>query len=86
MKKFILVLFLLLNLQSLTKADDIKDFEIDGRSIGKSLLEFYSLKDIKIEVETATYYPKSKKMMVVGFRSKDGDQYEKHEFHIKKKR
>ena len=84
MKKFILVLFLLLNLQSLTKADDIKDFEIDGRSVGKSLLEFYSLKDIKIEVETATYYPKSKKMMVVGFRSKDGDQYEKHEFHIKR--
>ncbi len=81
LKTFLIIFF---SFVSWTKADDIRDFEIDGRSIGKSLLEFYSIQDIKSEVETATYYPKSKKMMVVGFPSKAGDQYERHEFHIKK--
>ncbi len=83
MKYFLTILFLIFSLQSLTKADQIKEFEIDGRSIGSSLSEFYSSQDIISEIETATYYPKSKKMMVVGFVSKTGDQYERHEFHIK---
>ena len=34
--------------QSWTKADDIRDFEIEGMSIGDSLLDYYSKEEIKI--------------------------------------
>ena len=42
MRIFIAVLVLIFNLQSWTKADDIRDFEIEGMSIGDSLLDFMS--------------------------------------------
>ena len=48
MKVFISILILIFSLQSLTKADDIRDFEIEGISIGDSLLEKISQKDIEI--------------------------------------
>lgn len=40
MKVFISILILIFSFQSLTKADDIRDFEIEGMSVGHSLLEF----------------------------------------------
>ena len=42
MKVFITVLVLIFSFQSLTKADDISDFEIEGISIGDSLLDHFS--------------------------------------------
>tara|TARA_B100000902_G_C27135743_1_gene825952 strand:- start:417 stop:1001 length:585 start_codon:yes stop_codon:yes gene_type:complete len=58
MKKllWIVVLGLLLNIS--TKADDIRDFEIEGMSIGDSLLDFFSKKEID-NLEKA-FYPSSK--------------------------
>ena len=47
MRIFISVLILIFNFQSWTKADDIRYFEIEGMSIGDSLLDFYSKKDIQ---------------------------------------
>ena len=46
MKRLLLILILTLSFQSLTKADDIRDFEIEGMSIGDSLLDFYSKDEI----------------------------------------
>ena len=43
----LLVLVLTFNFQSLTKADDIRDFEIEGMSIGDSALDFFSEREIK---------------------------------------
>ena len=40
MRVFIAVLVLIFSLQSWTKADDIRDFEIEGMSIGDSLLDY----------------------------------------------
>ena len=40
MKRLLLILILTLNFQSWTKADDIRDLEIEGMSIGDSLLDF----------------------------------------------
>ena len=40
MKRLLLILILTLSFQSLTKADDIRDFEIEGMSIGDSLLSY----------------------------------------------
>ena len=47
MRIFLLVLILILSLQSWTKADDIRDFEIEGMSVGDSLLDHFSKKEIK---------------------------------------
>ncbi len=46
MKVFITVLVLIFSFQSWTKADDISDFQIEGMSIGDSLLDYYNLNEI----------------------------------------
>ena len=61
MKKLLLILILTLNFQTLPKADDIKDFEMEGISIGDSLLNFYKKSELdKIE---RFYYPNSRKFI-----------------------
>jgi hypothetical protein len=47
MKRILLVFILMLSFQSLTRADDIRDFEIEGISIGDSALDFFDESDIK---------------------------------------
>ena len=47
MKIFIAVLVLIFSLQSLIKADDIRDFQIEGMSIGDSLLNYMTTSQIK---------------------------------------
>ena len=46
MKVFIAILVLIFSLESWTNADDIRDFEIEGISIGDKLLEHFSKKEI----------------------------------------
>ena len=46
MKRLLLILILTISFQSWIKADDIRDFQIEGMSIGDSLLDFYSKKKI----------------------------------------
>ena len=45
--RIILIFIIFLNLQSWTKADDISDFEIEGISIGDSLLNYFNVNEIK---------------------------------------
>jgi len=47
MRVFIAVLVLIFGLQSWTKAEDISDFEIEGMSIGDSLLDYFSEEEFK---------------------------------------
>ena len=47
MRKFLLILILILSFQSWTKADDLSDFQIEGISIGDSLLLHLTLDGIK---------------------------------------
>jgi hypothetical protein len=47
MKRLLLILILTFSFQTLTKADDISDFEIEGMSIGDSLLDYLSKSEIK---------------------------------------
>jgi len=54
MKRLLLILILTLNFQSWTKADDIRDFEIEGMSIGDNLLDHISKNNI--EKLTENYY------------------------------
>jgi len=63
MKKFIVILFLILTFQSTTQADDISDFQIEGMSIGDSALDFFSESEIKNNMR---YLYKSKKYAQFG--------------------
>ena len=54
MRVFIAVLVLIFSLQSWTRADDISDFEIEGMSVGDSLLDYFS--ENKIIKEKRNYY------------------------------
>ena len=47
MKRLLLILILTFSFQTLTKADDISDFEIEGISIGDSALDYMTLSEIK---------------------------------------
>ena len=59
------IVFLIFSLQSSTNADDIRDFQIEGMSIGDSLLDFYKID--KINSAPKAYYPKSKKQYLTEF-------------------
>ena len=45
MMKFLIFVILIISFQSWVKADDIKDFQIEGVSIGDSLLDHMSIKN-----------------------------------------
>ena len=47
MVRFLVIIILTFSFQSLAKADNIRDFQIEGISIGDSLLEFSSENEIK---------------------------------------
>ena len=83
MRFFITVLVLIICFQSLTKADDIRDFEIEGMSIGDSLLKFYREKLIlkKLKIDEDLYnYKKSKTYQQTGFLPDDGKDFNTYEY------
>ena len=59
MKRLLLIFIFTLSFQSLSKADDIRDFEIEGMSIGDSALDYFSEKEI-LSVKQNTQYPNDK--------------------------
>ena len=65
MKKLSTYLFLILfSFQTTSWTDDIRDFEIEGMSVGDSLLDYFSKEEIEnfFKAKNAVnYYPKSKK-------------------------
>ena len=54
MKKFLVILILILTFQTPSQADDITDLQIEGMSVGNSLLDYFSKE--KIEKEKNTEY------------------------------
>ena len=68
MKKLSTYLFLILfSFQASSWADDISDFEIEGMSIGDSLLDYFSKKEIKDNTNT-DYYTNNKYTSVEFFQ------------------
>ena len=72
MRVFIAVLVLIFSFQSWTKADDISDFEIEGISIGDSLLDHFNQKEINEVLKNPTYY-KNKKFVEVFLNHKSSE-------------
>ncbi|WP_415324044.1 hypothetical protein [Candidatus Pelagibacter sp. Uisw_127] len=62
MWRLLLIFILTLSFQTLTKADDITDFEIEGISIGDSALDFFTKEEIK---KNSKKYYKDKKFTPV---------------------
>tara|TARA_B100000886_G_scaffold119914_1_gene80685 strand:- start:18085 stop:18690 length:606 start_codon:yes stop_codon:yes gene_type:complete len=56
MKAFIIVVIIIFSLQSSSKANDIRDFEIEGISIGDSLLDYFSKSNIDKEIRSEFSY------------------------------
>ena len=83
MKRFLLIFILTLNFQIFVKADDIRDFELEGISIGDSLKDHFTNNEIKISLKTPTYYPKSKKFKVLLFNTKNNDLFEYFNISVK---
>jgi hypothetical protein len=50
MRVFLAILFFIFSFQSLTKADDINEFEIEGISIGDSLLQHFAFNFLFIKM------------------------------------
>ena len=81
MRRLLLILILTLSFQSWTKADDLRDIEIEGISIGDSLLDFITESQI---MERAFYPYNSNKFYQSGMLSNSFETYEYLQFNLKK--
>jgi len=82
MKKLLLILILTFSFHSWTKADDIRDFEIEGMSIGDSLLEHFSKEEIVKNIDENIFKESDKKFKTTGFYRSFGS-YEGMQFTFK---
>jgi len=79
MRIFIAVLILIFSLQSWTKADKIQDFEIEGMSIGDSLLDFLDKNEIQKNYSKGT----SSTTFVSSYNIMSSELYDGIQFHYK---
>jgi len=77
-KLLIYLLFILFSFQSWSSADDIRDFEIEGISIGDSLLDHFKIKTIK---SARKYTYKDNKFYIIDIWSNKFNQYAAIQFH-----
>jgi len=80
MNRLLLILILTFSFQSWSKANDIRDFEIEGVSIGDSALDFYDVN--KINSWKKIFYPSDVKFFKVDTQDAIGD-YDDMGFHFK---
>ena len=76
MRVFIVVIVLIFSLQSWTKAEDISDFEIEGMSIGDSLLDYMSEEEIKLNTSELVSTIREKKYYDVNINNDNFETYE----------
>ena len=81
MKRFLIILILIFTLPTPSQADDIRDLQIEGMSIGDSLLDYATKEDL--EQRSKTDYPASKKFSRYTLRSINFKIYDDVQFHFK---
>ncbi|WP_415321883.1 hypothetical protein ABXT63_03465 [Candidatus Pelagibacter sp. Uisw_092] len=84
MKKLFIIIIIFISFQALSKADDIKDFEIEGISIGDSLLAHYSKKELNNSLETY-HYPGGNDFVYYFLNSKNAITYNFIQAHVNPK-
>ena len=82
-KKFILVLITIFIFQTVSKANDVREFEIEGISIGDSLLDYYT-ENVILENKQSIQYPNEKFIVYNLNDIKDLIQYDRYTITIKK--
>ena len=83
MKKYIYIIFFIISLQTYANADSIKDLEIEGMSIGDSLLKHFSKESVYDSLDNKLNYPSSDEFFQIDpFIS--SKTYSQIAFHIKK--
>ena len=81
MKKLLGILVLIFTLQTPSLADDIRDFQIEGMSVGDSALDYFSKK--KIDSSYKGFYAKSKKFFYIIIENTKFDLYDNIDFYLK---
>ena len=81
MKKLLAILVLGLFLITPSQADDIRDFQIEGMSIGDSLLDYFSEEEIK---EARKYKYKSDNFYSLDIFDVQSALFDAFQFHLKK--
>ena len=79
MKRSLLILILILSFQSWTRADNIRDFQIEGMSVGDNLLNHLDVlkkTEIQIKEKKLVYYPNSKRLAISNFYGGNFEIYE----------
>ena len=86
MKKFLAILILIFTLQTPSQADDIRDFQIEGMSIGDSLLDYFSEEEIKNNSKPKYYdfIPNFPFIAIEIEKHNSFEQYYGVQFHVKK--
>ena len=85
LKLFFLILCLIINLESFARADDIRDFEIEGVSIGDSLLDHFSENKIKNSIKKGMFERiKDETFILTEIEENNFDIYERIQFIFKK--
>ena len=81
MRSLFLVIILIISLQSWTKADDIRDFQIEGMSIGDSLLDYMT--ETEINSNKRNYVDGKRYYVVAYFKSLN--LYDNVDIYLKRK-
>ncbi len=81
--KLLIIFILIFGIQSWSKADDIREFEIEGISIENSLIDFYKISKIKKALKEKVSFPKSDKFYRIVFKS-NSEKYNFLAYYLKK--
>ena len=85
MRRFFAIIIYLISLQSLAKADEIKDFEIEGISIGDSLLDYFSEDYINSNIKNNYFtHIKDKTFVAISVQDASFDVYDVMQFVFKR--
>ena len=85
MKRLLAILILIFTLQTPSQADDIRDLEVEGMSIGDSALDFFSEKKIKKAGKNGFIYPNKKYYSATFYNEPIFETYDEIQFHLKNK-
>ena len=85
-KRFLIILVLIFNLPNLSIADDIRDFQIEGMSLGDSLLDYVTEEEINLNLSKPDWrYKLTEQKFIVTIISKESfETYEYLQIHLKK--
>ena len=81
MNRLLLILTLMLCSYSWSKADDLTSFEIEGITIGDSLLNYYNRNEIQLSFQNASFY--RDKLYAVVFINKSSNIYDRIQVTLK---